>query len=553
MTSRSLRALGLGLVLALGAGCAVPEAPEARGEGTSSVAAKAAVAESYERLLSAEKAKEETDERLGRALGRVAPMLTSDQQKGFVRAFQALPDVKGALADYHTSAAALDQELTRLLGDDELRDELLGGAYGLSGKKVFDAYVHLAASPSPGGALAFAARKLVHDPALSRIAASDADVIEKVLIPALPGTFLEQLLLTGSKDKAISAVTTFLAGAGGKCKTVTAWLETYEVLTGLHNADGVLVGGKSVGRALNAIAGLMVIWDLGGELARGDVDAALATFQKGGTTAIGGVADATALLRRFVIGASSKIGPLADGIVRWLPRIGGGLGLVASLFSLADDMKKTGAGAGVRVGADLVAIAGACMALAGVGPALPVALLAVGLHLFADWLDAQQKDEQLRRDVADCLPKSGVSAGILDAMIHAEPGLVKSLSEDIELGPTHIQWLVSVDPHALSYEGHGEWSSFGYAGLDATQIIFSLDPNETSSLLRAVAGSGADAGARIEELLLTFQGQGWGAMLSKSEALAWLDRDPEGMYVPDDLVAMHQSVVRAARKYLEKR
>ena len=30
MTSRSLRAFGLGLVLALGAGCAVPEAPEAR-------------------------------------------------------------------------------------------------------------------------------------------------------------------------------------------------------------------------------------------------------------------------------------------------------------------------------------------------------------------------------------------------------------------------------------------------------------------------------------------------------------------------------------------
>ncbi|MFO0739306.1 MAG: hypothetical protein U0270_25645 [Labilithrix sp.] len=547
MTSRSLRAFGLGLVLALGAGCAVPEAPEARGEGTSSVARKAAAAESYERLIAAEKAKEETDERLGRALGRVAPMLTSDQQKGFVRAFQALPDVKGALADYHTSAAALDQELTHLLEAEELLDG------GLSAQKVFDAYVHLAASPSPGGALAFAARKLVHDPALSRITASDADVIEKVLIPALPGTFLEQLLLTGSKDEAISAVTTFLAGAGGKCKTVTAWLETYEVLTGLHNADGVLVGGKSVGRALNAIAGLMVIWDLGGELARGDVDAALATFQKGGTTAIGGVADATALLRRFVIGASSKIGPLADGIVRWLPRIGGGLGLVASLFSLADDMTKTGAGAGVRVGADLVAIAGACMALAGVGPALPVALLAVGLHLFADWLDAQQKDEQLRRDVADCLPKSGVSAGILDAMIHAEPSLVKSLSEDIELGPTHIQWLVSVDPHALSSEGHGEWSSFGYAGLDATQIVFSLDANETSSLLRAVAGSGADAGARVEELLLTFAGQGWGAMLSKSEALAWLDRDPEGMYVPDDLIAMHQSVVRAARKYLEKR
>lgn len=531
-----LRALSLCLLVVFAIGCAVPEVAEGRRSQSSSIADRPRLVTYFDQIDATEKKTKETDERLGRAMARVAPLLTDAQRSEFAKAFQALPDVHEAATAYREAAAGLDQAL-------RADDSALGRG------QVFEAYVRLARSPSPSGALAFAMKKLADDPDVADIPGSDADVVEKILVPALPGTFLEQLFATQKKETAISSLATILATGGDKCQSVVGWLQKPFVLGETDSARDLLVGGKSIGQALNAMAGLIVIWDFGGQIAKGDLDAALATLRKGSATAVGGVVDATSLVRKFLVHSDTSA---LDTVIKVGARLGGGIALLTSIFQLATDLDKQAWG---RVAVDLVAIAGAVLTIAGVGPAMPVAILAIGLGLFLDWLDEGAREDQLRRDLAATLRGTSVKAAIVSALANAEPFLVDQLTKELKLGPEQIQWLVSVDDLGLTFDGDDRYS-FSYEGLEITQLIFHLDAASTTALLRAAIAGESDPSrqrAMIEDLLFSWQSatSGWNASLDKASALAWLDEDREAMFFSDDAeLALHRKTMKNVRSYL---
>jgi len=545
------------------AGCAdegFEDADSSSAAATDLPAAKVAT----DQLKEAVEKKDATDVRLGRALARVSPMITTEQNRAFVNAFQALPDVHEAAAGYHKSAATLDAELRRILASSSERAAVMSGlkrpvpgraavtVYGP--KDVFESYALLAQSPSASGALTFAMRLLADDPALAAIKATDQEVIDRILIPALPGTYLEKLLATGSNEKATDLTKEILSKGGAKVRSVAGWLDKHDKLTGNDlTADTINISGRSVGQALRGVAALMAIWELGGDVARGDLDAAIQSFVKGGPQAISGLADATSLLRRVLLGIDET--PLAAQIVKYSGHLAKGISFVSNVFTLIQDAGQwnESVAAKVRVAGDLVALGASVLVLLSVGgPAGPIlATVAVGIHLLADWMDGRAIEEQERRDLAACLPVTGLDRVMVQRMIDAHPAQVRILSETVKLSPAALQWFRGVYPGAVD---KNPYTPLQYIGVQVAQKIFDLDGTETKSMLAAVAGSEKDA-QRVTLMMDPFLrgiefNQSWNGELTKPQALAWLDSEGASTTSRPEERELRRTAFRNARAHL---
>lgn len=529
---------------------------------TTSAAKDAATA-----LEQAVQKKEATDQRLGRLIARVGPMMTAEQHRQFVKAFQALPDVAATSADYHARAIALDTELTRILSNDTELAKVMAGitertpvgrgavarlVYGP--QDVFNDYAMLAETPYATGALKFSIRLLTKDARLARIHASNEDIVNKILLPALPGTFLENLLRSGSTREAKHAVAEILKLGGEQCSVAADWIEQYNDLTGSDvTADTVLVSGASVGEGLRTIAGIIAIWDLGANLARGDVDAAIQSFVDGGPTAITGVASAASLFRRVILGVEET--PLADKVIAASGRIATGIGVIVSVFTLAEHLGKWNDGLDqkVRVASDVVAIAAGVLCLVSTGPVGPIlAVAAMSLSFVADWLQGRAIEEQERADLTACLPKTGIPANVIATMMDANPDMVRILAQDVKLAPEQLQWLITVDDWAVSAKGPA--LPLRYIGLQVAQNIFSLDSAEVQAMLTAAIGN--ETRPEVVRYMVDAVLRGmefdfaWNGDLSKAEALAWFDAQVNSDFVDGDVKPYWQKAYRGARGYL---
>ncbi|MCW5833277.1 MAG: hypothetical protein KIS78_12825 [Labilithrix sp.] len=563
---RLLRALfPLVVLLALACvGCAAETLEESASSRSASSEGPAAKQAADELKVAVEK-KDATDARLGRALARVSPMITVEQNRAFVNAFQALPDVRAVSADYHARASALDAELRRILARDSELSAVMDGltlegtdyiVYGPD--QLFEGFALLAQSPSASGALAFAARLLAGDPKLAAVRASDREIVERILVPALPGAYLEQLLASGSNERATSRTKEILRAGGSKLRSVASWLDTHNKLTGNDiTADTIQVSGRSVGQALRGVAAVMAIWELGGDLARGDVDAVIQGFVKGGPGAIGGLAQATSLFRRVLLGIDET--PLADVIVKYSGNLAKGISFVSTIFSLIENAGQwnEGVAAKVRVAGDLVALGASVLVLLSAGgPAGPVlATVAVGIHLLADWLESRAIAAEERRDLVACLPATGVGAVLVDRMVGSHPALVRILTETVKLSPADLQWFMTVYPEAVAKDSY---TPLQYIGVQVAQKIFDLDGAETRAMLAAVVGSETDAQKKTQMLDVFLRGleygQGWNGDITRAQALSWLDReatsDTSGRAADR---ALREAAFRNGRAYLAAR
>ncbi|MBX3204999.1 MAG: hypothetical protein KF764_08010 [Labilithrix sp.] len=563
---RLLRSLfPLLVVLALACvGCA-DEAFEDSASSRSASSEGPVAKQAADKLKAAVEKKDATDVRLGRALARVSPMITVEQNRAFVNAFQALPDVRAVSVDYHARASALDAELRRILASDSERAAvtdgltLAGTDYIVYGPDdLFDGYALLAQSPSASGALSFAARLLAGDPKLAAIRASDKEIVERILIPALPGAYFEKLLTSGSTTQATSLTKQILSTGGSKLRSVARWLDTHDKLTGNDiTADTIDVSGRSVGEALRGVAAVMAIWELGGDLARGDVDALIQGFVKGGPQAVGGLASATSLFRRVLLGIDET--PLADKIVKYSGNLAKGISFVSTIFSLIDNAGQwnESVAAKVRVAGDLVALGASVLALLSVGgPAGPIlATVAVGIHLLADWLESRAIAAQERSDLVACLPSTNVGTVLVDRMLGSHPALVRILTETVKLSPTDLQWFMTVYPEAVAKDSY---TPLQYIGVQVTQKLFDLDGGETRGMLAAVVGAESDAQKKTQMLDMFLRGieygQGWNGDITKAQALAWLDREAtsETSGRPAER-ALRQAAFKNARAHLATR
>ncbi|MBX3215804.1 MAG: hypothetical protein KF850_27445 [Labilithrix sp.] len=518
-----------------------------------------------EKLKAAVEKKDATDVRLGRALARVSPMITIEENRRFVSAFQALPDVRVVSADYHARASALDAELRRILSRDSELSAVMDGltlegtdyiVYGPD--QLFEGYALLAQSPSASGALAFAARLLAGDPKLAAVRASDREIVERILIPALPGTYLQNLLTSGSNERATSLTKEILSTGGSKLRSTARWLDTHNKLTGNDiTADTIQVSGRSVGEALRGVAAVMAIWELGGDLSRGDVEAVIQGFVKGGPGAVSGLAQATSLFRRVLLGIDET--PLADLVVKYSGNLAKGISFVSTIFSLIENAGQwnEGAAAKVRVAGDLVALGASVLVLVGAsGPAgLVLGTVAVGIHLLADWLESRAIAAQERSDLAACLPATGVGSVLVDRMLGSHPALVRILSETVKLSPTDLQWFMTVYPEAVASDSY---TPLQYIGVQVAQKLFDLDGAETRGMLTAVIGSESDAQKKTQMLDMFLRGleygQGWNGDITRAQALSWLDReatsDTSGRAAER---ALRQAAFRNGRAYLAAR
>ncbi|MDF2693026.1 MAG: hypothetical protein K0S65_1409 [Labilithrix sp.] len=511
---------------------------DASEEASSAAAAtsRSSTKEAADKLKAAIEKKDTTDARLGRAVARVAPMLTPAQNRSFVTAFQAQPDVLAVSTDYHARAAALDTELRRLLANDAERVATLkrpaagrGTVAAFGPKDVFEAYVLLAQSPSASGALQFAVNLLARDPDLAGIDASEEDIVERILIPALPGAYVEKLLTTGSNRQATSATKEILTAGGANLRSVAGWLDTHNKLTGNDlTASTIRVSGRSVGTALHAVAAVMTIWELGGDLTRGDIDAALQTFVDGGPAAIGGVASALSVFRRVLLGVEES--PLAAQVLKYAGHLGNGIGTIVNVMALAENAGNwnESPAAKVRIAGDIVALGASVLVLVGTtGPVGPIlAGVALGIHLLADWLDSRALEQQEQRDLAACLPETGLDEVLIERIVDSHPALVRILSETVKLSPQDLQWLMSVYAEVVSRQSY---QPLQFVGLQVAQVVFDLDGAETKAMLAAVIGSEKDP-QDVTFMIDTFvrgleYGQGWNGEQTKAQALEWLDRE----------------------------
>jgi hypothetical protein len=277
------------------------------------------------------------DARLSHALTRIGAMITPEQHRSYARAFEQLPDVKATRASYHNAAKLLDGELAKLLATDATTAEVMAGLkqrmpVGGRGavadvvvfgpQDLFDAYALLATTPYALRALQFGQRLIDQDPRLANVNAqvSQEDVAERIIMPGLPGTYLDQLVRLGSSEAAVRQLKLVL-GQGPRLRVVANWLDKHIATdTSDPTMDRISIGGKNIAEALHTVAAIMVIWELGVDLSRGDIDSALQTIVLGGPTAVGGVAHAVSLLRRLLVGAPTT--EIAEKIAAVATRFG---------------------------------------------------------------------------------------------------------------------------------------------------------------------------------------------------------------------------------------
>ncbi|MFO0742283.1 MAG: hypothetical protein U0270_40795 [Labilithrix sp.] len=541
--SRRLRWLVSLLFLALAlVGCAdagVEQVASNAGAATDTTAARTAVSD----LEDAIEKKEEVDTRLGRAVGRAGGILTAKQQADFVRAFNELPDVTQIEQNYQAKAQNLATELDKVKVDPEAVR-----TYGA--RKLLDAYAKVARTPQAIVAMKFGTDVLSRRVVLQGV--KDDEILEKVLGPALAGGYLAALFETGSVEQATNQTIGVLETGTGTALQIASWLQKYNAF---HDTDvlarSLNISSDATLQGLRTIAGLIAIWKLGDDIARGQAEQLLQDFLASTPTAVTGIASATALFRRVVMGIEKT--PLADSVVKWSGKIAVGIGIITNGLALWHDAGKWNDSLDdkVRVVGDVLAIGASILVLVGAGPVGPIlATVAIGLSFFADWLEDRRLARQEQADIAACLPKTGLDAKLVKTILDAEPALLRVLVEDVKLGPADVQWLLTVAPQAASLE---DAPPLRFLGIRITQKIFDLDSKETAELLHAARGAERREAEGAVQLDAFFRALDFGGIrgdMTRAEALDWFDNYAVIPSMTEPRLSLVTAAVKGARGYL---
>ncbi len=537
---RALFALLVVATMALG-GCTAAE-DDAASSGASASSALPAAKQATDALRAASAMKEAADVRVSRAVTRATPMLTDAQIPEFVAALQGLPEVQTASRNYIEAASNLATELRRLLADNDERERVLNGIYMTGDSPIhfglrygpndlFEAYALLAETPSATAAVEFATRLLNHDRDLVGLVQSERTTTERILAPALPYAYLEQLIATGTNASATSQLARILDAGGNGTKAAGDFLVSAEEAAGrtVLGADAVRIGGVSIGSSLKTVAGVMAIWELGANILNGNNQAALRSFIDGAPTAIEGLGSAITLYRRVVLGADTSA--LATRLGALAGRLAGGISAVTAVINLLEashDWNVTTADK-VRIAADIVGLGAGVLVLVGTastgGIAAVLGAVAGGIHLLANFVENRALERQERVDLAAALPAIGLNAVVVTRMIEANASKVEVLrGPDVELSATDLQWFIG------AYEGAVDNYHLpaAYFGLIVSKMIFGLDGAEVGALLRATVRNESDAtkiDVMLLEVLATLENPEFNGRMTKSTALAYLDRE----------------------------
>lgn len=531
--------LFLTLVLVGCADAGVEPVASNAGAATDTTAARTAVSD----LEDAIEKKEEVDTRLGRAVGRAGGILTAKQQADFVRAFNDLPDVTQIEQNYQAKSRNLATELDKVKVDPEAIR-----TYGA--RKLLDAYAKVARTPQAIVAMKFGTDVLSRRVVLQGV--EDEEILEKVLGPALAGGYLAALFETGSVEQATNQTIGILETGTGTALQIAGWLQKYNAF---HDTDvlarSLNISSDATLKGLRTIAGLIAIWKLGDDLARGQAEQLLQDFLTSAPSAVTGIASATALFRRVVMGIEKT--PLADAVVKWSGKIAVGIGIITNGLALWHDAGKWNDSLDdkVRVVGDVLAIGASILVLVGAGPVGPIlATVAIGLSFFADWLEDRRLARQEQADIAACLPQTGLDAKLVKTILDAEPALLRVLVEDVKLGPADVQWLLTVAPQAASLQ---DAPPLRFLGIRITQKIFELDSKETAELLHAALGAErreAEGAVQMDAFFRALDFGGIRGDMTRAEALDWFDNYAVIPTMTEPRLSLVTAAVKGARGYL---
>ncbi len=523
-----------------------------------------------DRLRIAMDAVDQIDGRLAKELGQIGPALTDDQRRAYMQAFDELPEIKVARADYLASAIALDDELTAIVSDpDNLRTVMGGvkvtrqGGFGTYQETVYgprdlyEEYKLLASTPVASGALRFGAHLVGHDMAYAAVGVDDQRVADEIFAPALPRALGEQLLDTGDSKSALDSLRKVIGPAKEIGLKISERIEKFYDDANVADLSASDLRIRGLGKALLAAGTVLAIWEVGDGVSlalHGDFKAAIEELVKGGPDAVAGLAQATTLFRQVIRG--QKATEWAAKVGRVAARIGAGVGVVLDTIALIGDLKNWNASDAdkVEVLGDLLAIAGGVAVMLGVGgPIGPVlAILSIGVHLFADFLRARAEEAKEHDEKYACLTAMGMDPDLRDTLLHVWDEALHNLREIHHFTPEHVQWLAKNDNHALL----GDLPMpVRFYGMESLEYIFNLTGDQPYDFLVAVVGSESDPLRRrymLESVLRDLEmGQGFSYDMSKSDALGWFNYESQGVYVSDSTArAVWQRAFQNARAYL---
>jgi hypothetical protein len=511
MLSSLLRLLA-GLLLVTLIGCAqVPgEATGSNaGASTDTTGVKTAISD----LQTATDKKADTDARLGRALAAVGGVLTAKQQSAFVQAFNAQPDVAQVYGDYHTMATQLATELAKVTADAELTK-----TYGPT--KVLAGYALLAKTTEGAAALQFGTDVLGGRIVLDGVTSDQ--ITEQVMGPALAAAFLQNLIKEGKVPSAMTETINVLKSGNNWCMTIVGWLQRFNTF---KDTDFSAITSTTTIESLRTIGGIIAIWQLGDDVFEGDPQKTITDFLNTGPAAVSGVTQGIAMYSRYIVGAQAT--PIADSVMMYAGKIATGIGIVMNALALLHDAGKwnDGLDAKMRVLSDVISI-GACVAvLVSTGPVGPaLALVAVGVSFFADWLQNRRLEAQEQKDLAACLPTTDLPAALVKTILASDPSIMKEMAEDAKLAPEDSQWMMTVDPNIANANSDGPPLQF--VGLQVIEQIFKLDPQHTGEFLHASLGDDAttittDSALKLDVLLHTLDAGEIRGDMTRDQVLDW--------------------------------
>lgn len=499
--SRRCWGFGFALSLVLGSGALAGCAPPGFGEDLASTESGSSARTARERLEAAIEQKEKADAHVGLAMSHVGPMLTDVELVKLSRMLRELPDVAPVYADYHAGAAELERQLRSLLDDDDALARVMTAGPRtrwpeMTGDMLYDGFKLLANSPRAIESVRFATLLLNEDPRLARLSRSQQQVVEDLLVPAMPSAYVEYLVATGSTDEAALKLAELLDRAASQTGAVSKWLK----LGAKTDIEGLQIAGQRVNPALKSISTLSSLWTLGVNVAMGDVDALAKQIASEGPAAVAAFAHGLAVMRRSLLGVEAS--PLLTQVRNVASRIGGVISIASSVGVLLNDLGawKGSTSAKVRVAADLAGLASGVLALlAPTGIGAPIAAVgALSLFFLADVLAGQEAAAALERaktDLRALLPRVGIAPSLVERLVEADPALVGAVSHTLGVAPRELQWLAEAAPSALV------WSALsgphpGYDGVIWLRDLFELSSDEVAGLFRAVVGDETDARKR---------------------------------------------------------
>jgi hypothetical protein len=534
-------ALSIVAMAAFASGCAADAAPEDAAASALSGSAGQAVDD----LHAAMDHRDEDNASLMRQLAQVQYALTDAQQRAYVKAFFALPEVAANGASLERAAASLNGELLAIMNDPQKLAEVLHTVTAYRAPRpvwtdsgLYDAFKLLTQTRYAATSLRFAAHLLGDDPAYTGVRHSHEDVIRDLVAPSLPTAFASMLVSTGSSRSALTQLESILDLAHGKCEMVAKWIESYRTFTGAYdtNPDLVKIENTSVGKSLKALGAVLAIWEVGdgvSALVRGNADDALQHFVKGGPDSVASLAEGVASLRRIFQGAEKT--EIAESVVKIAGKVSGALTVVAGIIDTVGDLRKWNASddAKVRVLGDLVGIGAGLVTLAGLsagGWVLGVA--ALGITLVADFLRDQRLASQDRDQKGRVMPAVfWYDAGLARTIARANSDVLQTLHDELRMFAPDIQQMARVYPDGLTGERF-PFMATQWVGLEVTQWIFGLPGSEVAKLMTVVAGTGGSEAERSYRVnfFIRYLAGAWDydSTLSVNDALAWLKAQGSG-------------------------